>query len=170
MEAPFNIFVHGHSFQPDEHERSTFDRMMSSFAAHEREERQFLEDYRAVVERHENPLVRFLLQMIMLDEEKHHALVHTITSTLKSDLSWLHSEEELPKLGQISAAEKDDLLKLTRTFIQTEKDGIKEYKALLKQTADCYGGLLNLLIETIIHDSEKHLMILRFMEKRLRER
>ena len=156
-------------FTPHEKELFTFEQMMNSFTAHEQGEQQFLEEYRDIVERHENPLVRFLLQMIMSDEEKHQAVVHTITSTLNSDLTGLRVRERLPKLGRISDEEKEALLKLTAEFIQTEKDGIKEYKALLNPSGNYYGGLLVLLIQTIIHDSEKHLMILRFIDKKLRE-
>ena len=169
MDPITSLFFPLESFQPHQKEQLTFEQMMNCFSAHERDERRFVEGYRDIADRHENPLVRFLLQMIMSDEEKHHAVVHTITSTLNADLIGLGSHETLPKLGQISAEEKETLLKLTAEFIQTEKDGIKEYKALLKPSGSYYGGLLVLLIQTIIHDSEKHLMILRFIDKKLRE-
>lgn len=169
MEIPASIFFPAQAFRPQKEELFGFERLMKSFAAHERDERQFLEGYRDIVERHENPLIRFLLEMIMADEEKHHGVVHTITSSLNADNVGRRTSDRLPKLGQISTEEKEALLKLTAEFIQTEKDGIKEYKALLKPSADCYGGLLVLLIRTIIHDSEKHLMILEFIDKKLRE-
>lgn len=169
MDILTSIFYPIHSFQPQEKELFGFEQLMKSFAAHEREEREFLEGYRDIVDRHENPLIRFLLEMIMADEEKHHSVVHTITTSLNADNIGRRTSDGLPKLGQISAEEKEALLKLTAEFIQTELDGIKEYKALLKPSADCYGGLLVLLIQTIIHDSEKHLMILRFIDEKLRE-
>lgn len=169
MDPLVNLFFPVHPYVPHQKEQLSFEQMMNCFSAHEREERQFLEGYRDIAERHDNPLVRFLLQMIMSDEEKHHAVVHTIASTLNADLVGLRTNEKLPKLGQVSAEEKESLLKLTAEFIQTEKDGIKEYKALLKPSGDYYGGLLVLLIKTIIHDSEKHLMILQFIDKKLRE-
>lgn len=170
MEPVSSVFFPTNPFQPHEKELLTFEQMMKIFKAHEREEQQFLEEYGDIAARHENPLVRFLLKMIMADEEKHHAVVQTIASTLDSDLGWRQpTREKLPKLGQISDEEKEALLKMTAEFIQTEKDGIKEYKALLKSSGDYYGGLLVLLIRTIIHDSEKHLMILQFIDEKLRE-
>ena len=169
MEPLVNIFNPVPAFQPNEKELTTFEQLTNSFKAHERDEQRFLEEYRDIVERHENPLMRFLLQMIMSDEEKHHALVHSIAETLNADLVGLRSDERLPKLGGISAEEKETLQKLTAEFIQTEKEGIRQYKALLKPSRNHYRGLLVLLIETIIHDSEKHLMILRFIDEKLRE-
>ena len=169
MDPIASLFFPVHAYQPNQQELLTFEQMLNCFAAHEREERKFLDGYRDIADRHENPLVRFLLQMIMSDEEKHHAIVHTITATLSADFVWLRARETLPKLGRISAEEKEALIKLTTEFIQTEKDGIKTYRALLKPSGDYYGGLLVLLIQTIIHDSEKHLMILRFIDKKLQE-
>lgn len=169
MDPVVSIFYPLTPFLPNEKEVFTFEQLMNCFRAHERDEQRFLEEYRDITERHENPLVRFLLQLIMSDEEKHHAVLHTITSTLSADLVGQRSGERLPNLGEISAEEKQALRKLTAEFIQTEKDGIKQYKALLKPSAGYYGELLVLLIRTIIHDSEKHLMILRFIDKKLQE-
>ena len=169
MEPLVNPFFPVPASQPNEKELNTFEELTNCFSAHERDEQRFLEEYRDIVERYENPLMRFLLQMIMSDEEKHHAMVHSITETLNADLVWLRSAERLPNLGKISAEEKEALQKLTAEFIQTEKEGIRQYKALLKPSRNHYGGLLVLLIETIIHDSEKHLKILEFIEKKLRE-
>ena len=168
MEPLINPFYPAHAFQPDEKERTTFEQLMNSFKAHEGEEQRFLEEYRDIVERHENPLIRFLLQLIMSDEEKHHAVVHNITETLNSALVGLGSADGLPKLSRISAEEKEALLKLTAEFRQTVGGGISQYKMLLKPSRNLYGGLLVLLIETIILDSEKHLMILQFIDKKLR--
>jgi bacterioferritin (cytochrome b1) len=169
MEPLVNPFYPIHAFMPDEKERTTFEQLAGCFTAHERDEQQFLKEYWDISERHENPLMRFLLQMIMSDEEKHHAVVHSITETLNSDLVGMRTAKGLPKLGQISAEEKEALLNLTAEFIQTEQDGIKQYKALLRPSKNLYGGLLVLLIETIIHDSEKHLMILEFVDRKLRD-
>lgn len=169
MEPFANIFFPVQAFQPHEREQLTFEQLMQCFAAHEREERGFLEGYRDLADQHDNPLVRFLLQMIMSDEEKHHEVVHKISMTLDADLFGRRAGRRLPKIGPISDDEKESLLRLTAEFIRTEKEGIKEYEALLKSSTGYYGGLLVLLIKTIIHDSEKHLMILQFIDEKLRE-
>ena len=169
MDPRGSIFYAFNVFRPDEKERSAFEQLIYCFTAHERDEQRFLEEYRDIAVQQANPLVRFLFQMIISDEEKHHGVVHAITSTLNTDLVGPRSSDGLPALGRISGQEKETLLKLTAEFIQTELDGIKTYKALLKPSVDYYGGLLVILIQTIIHDSEKHLMILRFIDTQLRE-
>ncbi len=165
-----NMFLSFHAFKPREQESSAFEQMLSQFSAHERNEREFLNEYREIVDRHDNPLVKFLLQLIISDEEKHHSMVRTITSALQEDLTGIKTGgEDMPKLGAISEEKKDELLRLTADFIKAEKQTIDEYKALLKGSQGYHQGLLALLIRTIIHDSEKHVMILDFIDEKLRE-
>lgn len=170
MESIANIFLSLETFRPHDQEISAFERMLGQFSAHERQEQEFLNDYRAIVERHGNPLVKFLLRLIISDEEKHHEVVRTMTSALQSDLTGISGGgARMPKLGALSEKEKGDLLELTAAFSAAEAQTIKEYKALMKQSQGYHKGLLVLLIKTIIHDSEKHMMILDFIDEKLRE-
>lgn len=154
---------------PKESDVSPVEALLNQFEAHEREERTFIEGYRSIVDGHPNPLIKFLLGLIIADEEKHHGVVHAMASSLRSDLNWSDSATTLHNLGEISADEKQELLRLTGEFIAAEKQGIKETKALAKSSKGYYQGSFALLLRTIIHDSEKHLMILEFIEKTLDE-
>ncbi len=165
-----NMFLSFYAFNPREHEISAFEQMVNRFSAHEKNEQDFVNEYREIVDRHDNPLVKFLLRLIISDEENHHRLVRTITSAFQTDLTGIKNEgAEMPKLGAFSEQEKDELLQLTADFITAEKLTIKEYQALAKASQGYHRGLLVLLIRTIIHDSEKHLMILDFIDEKLRE-
>ncbi len=170
MDPTANIFLSFQTFEPLAREISAFEEMLEQFSTHERHEQDFLNDYRVIVDRHDNPLVKFLLQLIISDEEKHHDLVRTMTSALQTDLTGIRGGgAAMPKLGALSEREKDDLLDLTGEFIQAEAQTIKEYKALMKRSKGYHKGLLVLLIRTIIHDSQKHMMILEFIDEKLRE-
>ncbi len=169
MDTITNIFLSLQTFRPREQEISAFERMLNQFSAHERHEQEFLEGYSEIVERHGNPLVKFLLQLIIADEEKHHDVVRSMTSKLQSDLTGTRADAEMPRLGALSEREKDDLSELTAEFIKAEKQTIKEYNSLIKLSRGYYEGLLVLLLRTIIHDSEKHVMILEFIDEKLRE-
>ncbi|NQU69097.1 MAG: hypothetical protein HQ514_01030 [Rhodospirillales bacterium] len=170
MDPTANIFLSLQTFEPLAREISAFEEMLGQFSAHERHEQEFLNDYRGIVDRHDNPLVKFLLQLIISDEEKHHEVVRTMTSALQTDLTGIRGGgADMPKLGALSEQEKDDLLDLTGEFIRAEAQTIKEYKALMKRSKGYHKGLLVLLIKTIIHDSEKHMMILEFIDEKLRE-
>ena len=113
-------------------------------------------------------LIKFLLRLIISDEEKHHAVTRAMVATLKGDLTWTKPEDALPGLYGMGEG-KDELLELTEQFIQVEKEGIKEYKKLIKASKGYYRGLFVLLFQSMIHDSEKHVEILEFLHQRLKK-
>ena len=107
-------------------------------------------------------------ELIVSDEEKHHAVSHAMLSTLKGDLNWTKPEDALRGLYNLGA-EKDKLLAVTEGFIEVERTGIKEYKKLIKESKGYYHDLFVLLFQSMVHDSEKHVKILEFLRQRLKE-
>lgn len=154
--------------QPGSLEISEVERIANEFETHESQEAKFTQTYKEIAEKSKNPLVKFLLRLIISDEEKHHAVIHAIVSTLKGDLTWTKPEDSIRGLYNLRE-EKEELLKLTEDFIQLEKEGIKEYKDLIKACKGYYRGLFVLLLQSMIRDSEKHMEILEFLKQRLIE-
>lgn len=147
---------------------SEVERLMNKFESHEGHEREFLNRYKEVADKSKSRLIKFLLQLIISDEEKHHAVTHAMVSTLEGSLRWTKPEDAIGNL-RAGEEEKEELLKLTGDFIRVEKDGIKEYKKLIKECRDYYHGVFGLLLDTMIQDSEKHIRILQFLQKKLKE-
>ncbi len=54
---------------PNEPAISPVEMLLNQFEAHEREELTFVEGYKSIVDGHPNPLIRFLLGLIIADEE-----------------------------------------------------------------------------------------------------
>ena len=153
---------------PKSPEISEVERLTNELEAHESQEGKFLRQYKDVAGETKNPLIRFLLQLIISDEEKHHAVCHAMVSTLKGDLNWTKPEDALRGLYSLGA-EKDLLLEVTEGFIEVERNGIKEYKKLIKKSKGYYHDLFVLLFQSMVHDSEKHIKILEFLRQRLKE-
>ena len=149
-------------------EISEVERLTNEFEAHETEEGKFLSRYKELAGKTENRTIKFLLQMIISDEEKHHAITHAMASTLKGDLYWTNPDDAIRGLNN-AVEDKETLLKLTDDFIGVEKKGIKEYRELIKASKGYYRDLFVLLFESMIHDSEKHVKILQFLRARLNE-
>ena len=149
-------------------EISSVERLANEFEAHESKEGKFLRQYKDLVGKTDNRMVKFLLQMIVSDEEKHHAITHAMASTLKGDLNWTRPDDALRGLYDLGK-DKEKLLKLTEDFIRVEKEGIDEYKKLIKESKGYYRNLFGLLFSSMIRDSEKHAEILEFLRDRLRE-
>jgi rubrerythrin len=147
---------------------SEVERLTQDFEAHESDESRFVAQYKEVAAKTNNRMIRFLLQMIISDEEKHHAATHAMASTLKADLNWTDPDVALRGLYDLGE-EKDQLVQLTADFIRVEKEGIKKYRELIKSSRGYYRDLFVILFESIIHDSEKHIKILEFLHARLAE-
>lgn len=149
-------------------EISDVERIMNEFEAHESQEGKFTRQYKEIAEKSKNPLVKFLLQLIISDEEKHHAVTHAMVSTLKGGLTWSRPEDAISGFYDLGEG-TDELLKLTEDFIGLEREGIREYKKLIKECKHYYRGLFGLLLQSMIRDSEKHVEILEFLRQRLKE-
>lgn len=167
-QIPEHYMVLGSEGYPESPEISAVELLMGEFESHEMQEGQFLQRYKEIAEKVKNPIIRFLLRLIIADEERHHAITHAMVATLKGDLHWTKPEDALRGLHELGQ-EKEGLLGLTEQFIQLEKEGVKEYKKLIKASKGYYRDLFVLLFQSMIHDSEKHIQILEFLRERLRE-
>ena len=149
-------------------EISEVERLVNEFEAHEYQEGKFLKRYKELAAKSDNRLVKFLLQMIVSDEEKHHAITRAMAATLKGDLSWTKPDDAIQGLYDLKG-EKENLLDLTEDFIAIEKEGINEYRSLIHESKGYYRDLFVLLFRSMIRDSEKHVEILEFLRNRLKE-
>ena len=144
------------------------ERLLNEFESHEIQERDFLRQYKEVASTVQAPVIKFLLQLIISDEEKHHAVTHAMVSTLRGDLNWTRPEDAIRGLYDLVEGRKK-LLAVTEQFIRTEKDGILECKNLTKVSRRYYKGLFGLLLKCMIDDSHKHVEILEFLKDKLKE-
>jgi bacterioferritin (cytochrome b1) len=153
---------------PPTPEISQVERLVNEFEAHESQEGKFLKQYKELAAKTDNRLVKFLLQMIVSDEEKHHAITRAMAATLKGDIEWTNRDGAIRGLYDLKI-DKENLLDLTEDFIAIEKEGINEYKALIHESKGYYRDLFVLLFRSMIRDSEKHIEILEFLRNRLKE-
>ena len=147
---------------------SKAEQIYREFKEHEDEEGRALEGYRDAIARTENPVVKFLLNTIRLDEEKHRDMLNLMSSTFQRDLFWTREEVGLDVFKKIGP-EREQLVMLVDKFLQVEEQGIKEFKTLLSDTEDLYEGVFSLLLRALIRDSEKHLMLLKFLRNFLKK-
>ncbi len=149
---------------------SDVERLLNEFEAHEADESKCLADYKEVAARTGNPTVKMLLQTIIADEERHHAITHAMAATLRGDLNWTDRDGVLRGLYELSAEDRKALVKTTDNFVRIEKSGIEENKRLLKASKGYYRDLFVLLLRSMIRDSEKHVEVLEFLRDRLRDK
>jgi rubrerythrin len=147
---------------------SPIERLLNEFEAHEAKEDHALEFYKETLAHMPSPLTRFLVQLIVSDEEKHRAVVHAMVSTLKGSLTWTRPADSLENTGDDTVSTKE-LRNVTDELIRLEKDGIAEYKTLVKASSGYYRGVFKILLDSMIRDSEKHVELLEFLKQTLKE-
>jgi bacterioferritin (cytochrome b1) len=147
-------------------EISPVERLLNEFEGHEAKEEKSLEHYRETMASLPNPMTRFVLQLIISDEEKHRAVIHAMIATLKGSLLWSKPEGSLEG-APTPAIMNADLREATDDYIRLEKEGIREYKELVKDSSGYYHGLFKILIDSMIRDSEKHVELLEFLKENL---
>ena len=145
---------------------SPIERLLNEFEAHEVKEEKSIDDYKRLLKVMPNPMTKFLLQLIISDEEKHRAVVHAMVATLKGSLTWTKPEGSLDT-GDDLAAANQELRSVTDAFIELEKEGMKECKALMKESSGYYHGVFKVLLDSMARDSEKHVELLQFLREQL---
>lgn len=146
---------------------SPIERLLKEFEVHEAKEEQSLEIYKKTLGAVANPMTRFLLQLIVSDEEKHRAVIHAMVATLKGSLTWTKpagslegTDDAAGVIGRLRAA--------TEALIRIENEGIKDYKSLLDESSGYYHGLFKILLDSMKRDSEKHVELLEFLKENLK--
>ncbi len=146
---------------------SPVEKLLNAFEAHESKEDRSVEFYKNALPHLPNPMTRFVMQMIISDEEKHRAVVHAMVSTLKGSLTWTKPAGTLEGAADLASV-NDKLREATEEFIRLEKEGIREYKALMKESSGYYHGAFKILIDAMIRDSKKHVELLKFLKENLK--
>jgi rubrerythrin len=153
---------------PESPEFSSVQRVMNEFQAHAAQEQRWLVEYRDNARDASDPLVRFLLGLIVADEERHHELTLRMISKLKDELAWTRSQGLAPRVYE-SGPKGKSLLVSIESFLSAERKGIAEYERLKIQSQGLYRDVFALLYTTMIQDSHKHIAILEFLRGKLSE-
>ena len=150
-------------------EISPIERLLNEFEAHEAKEEKSLEQYRKLLSGMPNPVTRFLLQLIISDEEKHRAVIHAMIATLRGSLMWNKPEGSLEGRTDLAGTHAQLWVNSADAFIELEREGIRECKTLVKDSSGYYHGVFKILLDSMIRDSEKHIELLEFLKEHLKE-
>ena len=145
-------------------EVSPIERLLNAFEVHEAKEDKSIEQYRAAMSGVRNPMTRFLLQIIIADEEKHRAVIHAMVATLKGSLTWTKPEGSLEGTADFAMTSRR-LRETTDEFIELERNGIEQFETLMDQSRGYYHGVFKILLDSMVRDSEKHIKLLEFLKE-----
>jgi len=132
--------------------------------AHGKSEEQAQKDYGEIAAVIEEGDVRFLIELILEDEIRHHRLIAQLAEALRT-LVEAGGEPPIPWLTPLKR--RPDLLAATRRFLTAEREDLKELRKLLKELRPVADTTLwALIVRLLVLDTRKHIEILRFIERR----
>jgi hypothetical protein len=135
------------------------------FQAHVREEEHFLESYRELVKTIDDPGTRLLVELIVEDEERHHALMARLAREAREAV-----EGSVATIApRFSADDIARLLEPTERFLDAERDDRRRLRALagaLKPLRDT--NVWPLVVELMEIDTRKHIRVLEYLRTRMR--
>jgi hypothetical protein len=154
---------------PEPDGKSAVERLFAQLEAHEREEAESVKEYREAATQAPDAGYRFLMGLVLQDEERHHQLSQDMAAEVRQSLLWLREDEPLPAMHPAPQA-RQALLDQTERFLRVEEDGERELTGLRHHVKDLNSGLLELIIDLMLSDTQKHVHILKYIRKQLKER
>lgn len=137
--------------------------VVKALERHGREEGELLERYRRFEDESESPWVRYLVRLIMEDEQRHHRLLEGLANTIAWGGLKGTPDETVPTFA--NTFRRDDALESeTRALLRHElRDRAKLRK--IRRHLSSYGdvALWELLIDLMSSDTDKHIRIFRFI-------
>ncbi|MCL2393875.1 MAG: ferritin-like domain-containing protein [Acidimicrobiaceae bacterium] len=120
----------------------------------------------------EDPQVRYLASLIAADEMRHHQLLQDIAQSLRSRVSETVDQSAIAKVAPLSSERRGVLLEKTRQLLEIEENDTGELKKLRRELDKAPDETVwPLLVEIMESDTEKHIRILKAIERYLtRER
>jgi hypothetical protein len=153
---------------PPSDEKSPIEKLFAQLEAHEREEAEVLEDYQAAARSAPDAGFRYLMSLVLEDEERHHRLSKAMADEVEQSLLWLKRDEPLPGI-HASGEVRGELLGQTERFLRIERDGERQLTELHHQVKDMHAGLLELIVDMMQADTHKHVRILEYIKRRLED-
>jgi len=163
---PRNTALSPTSRQPD---RDVDHEILHMLETHGAREGAALDAYqRVAADSTAGPGVRYLVNLILEDEERHHRVFAEMANQVRS---FVTETDVQPRVPGLVAHADPALLAETRRLLEFERQDEKELRELRKAVKRVpRSSLQPLLVDVMLHDTAKHITILEFIERQLRRR
>jgi rubrerythrin len=145
--------------------------LFEHFRSHVDNERELIAEYGGLAESTSVPGFRYLAELILADEERHHRLFADLAETIRAEAEFRFSDSPVPPilLARLPEDERQRILELTDRFLALEREDQRDLGRLAKQLEPVRDTTLwQLLVRLMQADTDKHIQILRFIRDRVR--
>ncbi|HZS14427.1 MAG TPA: hypothetical protein VFC09_07505 [Candidatus Dormibacteraeota bacterium] len=130
--------------------------------AHTEQERGLLEAYQRLAEQSPSGFVRYLTGMLLEDEERHHRMFRQIANAIVADATLQRREDAVPPV--LPTKDGPELIAVAKKMLELEEEDKTALARLRKELKPVRSTTLwDLLVQIAERDTEKHLLILRFI-------
>lgn len=129
---------------------------------HVRQEQGLLEEYVNAAAGTESKALKYLINLLVDDERRHHILFKQLAASLMSESELRPEEPQVPRMD-FDKENRAEVLELTKRLLDREQADMSELKRLQGALSDVKDTTLwSLLVELMERDTDKHIAILRF--------
>jgi rubrerythrin len=140
--------------------------LYAHLTAHVEGERGLLQQYRSAAEASPSKALRYLVDLLIEDEIRHHRIFTDLAESLKNDALLKNTDPAIPYLDLNQTSDREAVIDLTDELLQREQADAQELKRLRHELRDVKDtSLWELLVEVMERDTQKHISILRFAKK-----
>jgi len=133
-------------------------------------ERGLLEEYSDIADRTESRAFRYLVNLLIEDEIRHHRIFSELAESVEA-IALMKTKEPVVPFVDFARADRDAVLEATARLLEHESEDARELKRLQRELRDTKDDSLTvLLVELMQRDTQKHIAILRFVRKRTSQR
>jgi len=170
--------------------KTAADIVLRQIAVHEQHEEEVLKDYASSAQNVADRGVRFLMDLILEDEQRHHRLMAWMATGIRHSLGQTEGGPGSLPLIEPPAEAQSDLLAVTERFLEVERTELRTLHDIAHTVgwiespeSSLPGGIqlpkppwtaewmrsapVRLILETMVDDSRKHIRILEHIRKRL---
>ncbi|MGH9090898.1 MAG: ferritin-like domain-containing protein [Acidimicrobiales bacterium] len=139
-----------------------------AFAAHVRDESYVLDRYREVAAATGDPGTRFLLELVLADEDRHHEIFERLEASSEAEPP--EGARVVPPPPRPEPEHRAVLLEHTRRFLEIERRDEVDLRSLAHELRHLREDTMwPLLVELMRLDTEKHVRVLEYLERCLRD-
>jgi hypothetical protein len=140
--------------------------LYAHLTTHVEGERGLLQQYRSAAEASPSKALRYLVDLLIEDEIRHHRIFTDLAESLKNDALLKNTDPAIPYLDLNQTSDREAVIDLTDELLQREQADAQELKRLRHELRDVKDtSLWELLVEVMERDTQKHIAILRFAKK-----
>ena len=139
--------------------------LYAHLTSHVQTERGLLEGYRAAAVETPSKALRYLVNLLIEDEIRHHRIFMELAESLKAGALSTGEDPIVPDVD-FGRENQDAVFDLTEQLLEKEREDARELKRLHHDLRDVKDTTLwDLLVDLMERDTQKHIAILHFVQR-----